>query len=293
MTTEAQITPNQGAASYCTGPKSAAGKAIVSQNATRHGFLSQRLFVGDEDPEEFQALVGDLNTSLAPIGTLELALVEKIAVIMWRQRRLVSAESAALTLQREPVRIVKAMNAELLRGYGNEVRTDHLKPFDAEREQWCRAALAEFEALEILDLPTIEASAPHLYGQLVEDAEGEDVAEYTAQLKGGIEGFLIELAQWCRKELMEADARPHFHTVADIVRDRSLVLSGEALELFSRYQTTLDSHLYKAMRAFRDTQAARLRTFEAKPVPPVPPLAPVAQPVPADCRRMTIVAEAD
>jgi hypothetical protein len=287
MTTEAPTTP-LAVSSPCTGPKSATGKAIVSQNATRHGFLSQRLFVGDEDPSEFQSLVDDLNNSLSPVATLEFALVEKIAVIMWRQRRLVRAESAALTLQREPVKIVKAMNAEL-RGYGNEVRADHLKPFDVEREVWCRAALAEFEALEIMDLPTLEAEAPHIYGQLVEDAEGEDLAQFAAKLEGGLEGFLIELAQWCRKELKEADDRPHLHSVANLVRDRSLVLSGETLELFSRYQTTLDSHLYKAMRAFRDTQEARLRTLEAKKLPPSDA---VAQPVRADARRMTIVAEA-
>lgn len=288
MTTKVHATPCHGKASSCTGPKSAAGKTIVSQNATRHGFLSQRLFVGDEDPSEFQALVDDLNASLSPVGTLEFALVEKIAVIMWRQRRLVRAESAALSLQREPVKIVKAMNAELHRSYGNEVQIDHLMPFETAREQWCRAALAEFEALEVLDLPTLEEKAPHLYGQLVEDAEGEDIAHFTAKQKGGLEGFLINLVQWCQKELKEADDRPHLHSVADLVRDRSLVLTGEMLELFSRYQTTLDSHLYKAMRALRDTQEARLRTLEEKPLPLS---GAVTQPVQSDGRRMTTVAE--
>lgn len=265
MTVEADSM--NGSINFCTGPKSPAGKAVVSQNATRHGFLSRRLFVGDEDPSEFQALVDDLATSLNPLGTLELALIEKIAVIMWRQRRLVCAESAALTLQRQPVRVVKTMNAELLRGYGSEIKADHLGPYDADREQWCRAALAEFELLENMDFATLEAKAPTLYGQLVEDAEGEDLAKFTVKLKGGIEGFLLELVQWCRTELKEADARPDLHVVADLVRDRSLVLSGDTLDLFSRYQTTLDSHLYKAMRALRDTQEARLRMLESKPVP--------------------------
>ena len=266
MTFEAQIRPIPTTANVCTGPKSAAGKVIVSQNATRHGFLSRRLFVGDENPAEFQALVDDLTASLNPVGTLELALVEKIAVIMWRQRRLVRAETAALTLQRQPVRIVKAMNTELLRGYGNEVKAEQLKPFDAEREHWCRAALAEFEALESMDLPTLEATAPYIHAQLVEDAEGEDLAQFAEKLNGGVEGFLLELTRWCRTELKEADARPQLHAVADLVRDRSLILSGDTLELFSRYQTTLDSHLYKAMRALRDTQEARLRILEAAPM---------------------------
>ena len=249
-----------------TGPRSAAGKAIVSRNAVRHGFLSGKLLIGDEDPAEFELLVDGLTSSLKPVGTLELALIEKIAVIMWRQRRLVRAESAALSLQQQPMQIVKAVNAELRRGYGHEVTAEHMNPFDADRERWCRAALAEFEALEIMDVPTMEATAPQLYGQLIEDAEGEDLSKFLSNRKGGIEGYLLELVQWCRSEISEADGRPNIHAVADLVRDRFLVLAGDTLELFSRYQTTLDSHLYKAMRALRDTQEARLRILEAKPV---------------------------
>ena len=252
------------AAHTSTGPRSVAGKAIVSQNAVRHGFLSCKLFIGDEDPAEFEILVDDLTSSLKPVGTLELALIEKIAVIMWRQRRLVRAESAALSLQQQPTQVAKAVNAELRGEYGNEVKADHMSPFDTDREQWCRAALAEFEALEIMDVPTMEATAPHLYGQLGEDAEGEDLSKFLSNRKGGIEGYLLELVQWCRSEISEADGRPNIHAVADLVRDRFLVLAGDTLELFSRYQTTLDSHLYKAMRALRDTQEARLRIVEAK-----------------------------
>lgn len=250
----------------CTGPRSAEGKAIVSQNATRHGFLSRRLFVGDEDPTEFHALFDDLSASLNPVGTLELALVEKIAVILWRQRRLVRAETAALTLQQQPLRIAKAMNSELLRSYNNEVRVEQLTQFDSDCERWCRAALEEFEMLETMDLATLRASAPHLYGQLVEDAEGEDLVRFTDKLEGGIASYLAELAQWCRAELREAEARPHLHAIADHLRARSLVLANDTLELFARYQTTLDSNLYKAMRGLRDTQEARLRSIEVKPI---------------------------
>ena len=254
-------------ANQSTGPQSAAGKAKVSQNAVRHGFLSCKLFIGDEDPGEFELLVDDLTSSLKPVGTLELALIEKIAVIMWRQRRLVRAESAALSLQRQPTQVAKAVNAELRRGYGNEVKAEHMEPVDAGCQQWCRAALAEFEALETMDVATLQATAPHLYGQLIEDAEREELPQFIANHKGGLEGYLLELVQWCRSEISEADGRPKIHAVADLVRDRFLVLAGDALELFSRYQTTLDSHLYKAMRALRDTQEARLSILEAKPVP--------------------------
>jgi hypothetical protein len=73
------------------GVKTAEGKAIVKYNALRHGLLAKEVVVttgeGAEDPEEFNALLADVKTQLAPVGTLEEMLVEKIAVAYWRLRR--------------------------------------------------------------------------------------------------------------------------------------------------------------------------------------------------------------
>ena len=44
------------------------------------------------------------------------------------------------------------------------------------------------------------------------------------------------------------------------------MLPAGTLEILSRYQTTLDNQLYKALRALREAQEWRLKTIE--PVPP-------------------------
>ncbi len=73
------------------GVKTADGKAIVKYNALKHGLLAKEIVVtvgdGAENPEEFNALLEDLQTQLAPAGTLEEMLVEKVAVAYWRLRR--------------------------------------------------------------------------------------------------------------------------------------------------------------------------------------------------------------
>ncbi|MHC4509558.1 MAG: hypothetical protein ACYTAO_11460, partial [Planctomycetota bacterium] len=73
------------------GVKTADGKAIVKYNALKHGLLTKEVVItvgdGAENPKEFQALVDDLQTQLAPSGTLEEMLVEKVAVAYWRLRR--------------------------------------------------------------------------------------------------------------------------------------------------------------------------------------------------------------
>lgn len=257
-----RVTANRANARLSTGPKSAGGKAVTSKNATRHGLLSGRLILDDEDPDEFEALITDLCHSLRPVGIAEATLVERLAVTIWRQRRLVRSETAAISLTREPVPTAKAVSDELRRGYGVEVAPQDLEPFNSDREDWCRTAIAEMEALEEIDLRSIQAQAPTIYEQLLNDAEGTTPEQFLAGHTGGIAMYIGELMLWCRKELREAEARPQLLAIAKLVRERSLVLPPGALEVLARYQTMLDNQLYKALRALREAQEWRLRTLE-------------------------------
>ncbi|MHC4462182.1 MAG: hypothetical protein ACYS30_12250 [Planctomycetota bacterium] len=73
------------------GVKTPEGKAIVKYNALKHGLLAKEAVItvgeGAESPEDFNALLEDLKTQLAPAGTLEEMLVEKVAVAYWRLQR--------------------------------------------------------------------------------------------------------------------------------------------------------------------------------------------------------------
>ena len=97
---EKQLVANQKNAGVSTGPQTGAGKAVASGNAIRHGIFSSQLVLADEEPDHFHALVAALQNDLRPVGALELTLVERIAVSIWRQRRLVQAETAKLELAR-------------------------------------------------------------------------------------------------------------------------------------------------------------------------------------------------
>ena len=84
-----------------TGPRTATGKAKASGNSLKHGLLSRNLIIPGEDLADFEALLAQLMAEEQPVGTLEAALVERLAVCLWRLRRAVTAESASLHLQRE------------------------------------------------------------------------------------------------------------------------------------------------------------------------------------------------
>ena len=76
-------------------PTETAGTEITRFNALRHGVLSRYTVLPWEDADEYHALVAALVAEHAPQGPTEEHLVEELAGILWRKRRLRLAEAAA------------------------------------------------------------------------------------------------------------------------------------------------------------------------------------------------------
>jgi hypothetical protein len=100
MSTKRQIQANQRNALVSTGPVTSQGKALVSQNAVKHGIFAKDLLItagdGKEDAQEYQELLNGIILSLNPVGQMECLLVEKIAVDYWRLRRVLRFESGSI-----------------------------------------------------------------------------------------------------------------------------------------------------------------------------------------------------
>ena len=84
-----------------TGPRTIAGKTRSSQNSSKHRIFSKVVLLKDEPRDEFESLLNGLRNDLQPIGTLETVLVDKLAALLWRQRRLLIAEGAEIRKGRE------------------------------------------------------------------------------------------------------------------------------------------------------------------------------------------------
>jgi hypothetical protein len=100
MATEKQIKANKKNALMSTGPRTPEGKALVSQNAIRHGIFARDLVIdtgdGKEDEDEYLELLYGLMDSLRPAGQMELLLVEKVACDYWRLRRVLRYETGSI-----------------------------------------------------------------------------------------------------------------------------------------------------------------------------------------------------
>ena len=235
-----------------------------ARNAIRHGLRSDRHLLDGEDPNEFNVLQSEMIAALAPVGALELSLAERIVLAIWRQRRLSRAETAAIALERRPADLVDGLRMRTPYGERDGISKDCLEPFDEELAAWCRSVFEEGLAFEGQTLTELQNHAPKVWAHLAECAEEdrETPAEYISGFSNGLGEYLSSLSDWCRQQLRAADKRPEQLRIVEHLREQRLVLPLKQLEVFARYQTTLDNQLYKALRAFREAQEWRLKSLD-------------------------------
>ena len=97
MATAAQQRANKENAQHSTGPRTAEGKQRSSQNALKHGLCALDPLIPGEDPEAFQEHFCEIELDLKPASAIESNLVEQIADVSWRLKRLSRIEAALIT----------------------------------------------------------------------------------------------------------------------------------------------------------------------------------------------------
>jgi hypothetical protein len=75
------------------GPRTSNGKERSKYNAVKHGIFSKVVVLEGEPRGTFDRLLSELFSDLQPVGELERILVEKIAILVWRYRRLIVTEA--------------------------------------------------------------------------------------------------------------------------------------------------------------------------------------------------------
>ena len=260
-----QLIANQNNAKKSTGPVTLRGKQTVANNALKHGVFSKSLILSDEDPTEYKSLLDQLLQELHPSGLLEQTLVERIALTLWRQRRLVRAETANIESGRSTKQIVIAVNQELDLSYtSRELKESDLIPFDAMHYEWCESILSELNGLfeqTSLDLNKIKDIAPHVYQQLQSDAQ--DLALSPVKFLQDYDqpfDYFDSLRDYCLKEIQKKHQHQMVSAVAELVKSKHVILKEKLRDSLCKYQVMLDNELYKAMKALRDAQEWRMNS---------------------------------
>ena len=266
MPSPKRVQANKINARASTGPKTTRGKAVSKANSVRHGILSQELMLPHENPAEFDELLGALIAELHAVGTLECTLVERIAVAIWRQRRVVRAERQDIQRQNAsavdgggsnnigPHKIVLMNDSAVIR------HTLAAEPFASnlvalEREARMLPAFVHMSFGQYTE-------AFPLFSRILPAPTAEEASRPFAEVDlTKMYGPPLELqAQWLPAILDAQRAGAKLQAERSALQAASTPTNAESL---ARYQAALDNEWYKAMRAFREARQYRLRTLDS------------------------------
>ena len=96
MASEAQILANRRNAQKSTGPRTAEGKAAVSQNAVKHGLTADKDVIFSENQADFELYREQILAELDPASPMESMLAERIVSLSWRLKRASRIQNQAI-----------------------------------------------------------------------------------------------------------------------------------------------------------------------------------------------------
>jgi hypothetical protein len=243
-------------------------------NAARHGLRAASLVLPWEDPREFAGLREELAAEHAPQGPAETALVDELAGILWRLRRVHVAEAAAWRsgLRRTLARYngqEELISAALPAGTGADTAAGALAVTGPEREVVAEArdarqvTAAARRALAILDGggEVAEALAVLLDGTRdwwAEHVEGEDVEPDDPEaLREFLTGTVLRWSQ----------SRELVLTNREAVRAQAVgaAFDGGRLDLVGKYEVHLHRSLGRVLAMLVSLQERR-KTVRAEVV---------------------------
>jgi len=275
-----QIAANRENAKKSTGPKSAAGKALVAMNSVAHGIYSVSPVIEDmESARDWKRYRAAMLTSLAPVGMLETTLAERIILTGWRQRRVARYETEQIRLTQEGAKehvgkwefnfdkneADKAVE-EILSGaewrrrtWGSLERFAEANDGDIFSERDSEDLLGQFHdhlGLETSlgdywqQLPEQEAWTVGLIRQLVRslaDQHGKNFDDLLAAIR---QKATVEFVQYGRA------ANKVKHEL-DVYRRENLLPDDETLERIQRYEAHLSRMFHRDLHELQRLQAIR------------------------------------
>ncbi len=257
-----------------TGPKTLAGKARAAKNALQHGILSREVVIrsgaGAENSAEYAALHAALRDDLDPRGALEELLVEKLAAVTWRWRRVLRFEAGAIRADSdEPV---SAESLKLLQRLEEEV--EYQTEFERELTPEKLNARKPSEGFAVWLLHALDRQGIDV--DVMFDLEGADLEE-RAWTKADLERALRAYAEQIGTESLEHalwDVRFKMTKTLYALRPQVVALRlkhereallaslpyGEQLERLIKYEATLSREMERTL-----SQLERARALRSQP----------------------------
>ncbi len=253
-------------------PTDSAGTEVTRFNALKHGILSRYTVLPWEDEDEYQVLVDALVVEHVPSGPTEEHLVEELAGILWRKRRLRLAEGAVYRrglkyALRPHSETTEAALVHLDAGEQTERTIEAIRATPEETRQ-DEKVLGEDRAMTEKALKLLRAGKPGAYEKAIEALQPDTRQAWEEQLEewepddheDGQEPYAADAASLQR--YLETEICPWYETRSKELENRPLIHAqafGEALDPdrlqgLARYEVHLDRKLERTL-----TMLIRLR----------------------------------
>ena len=176
MASPPQIAANRRNAAKSTGPKTAAGKAVVARNALRHGLTAKAVVLFDEKSDDFVAFLRVLHAIYQPADAIEEELVERIVLCAWRLRRAARVEAGMIDEAVEQLENWRIENIRCGRAFGvASVGLGRLMHYESAVDRALRRAQMQLERRQAQRRG--EAVAPPVAVEVVGLEGADDLAE--------------------------------------------------------------------------------------------------------------------
>lgn len=273
--TAKMLAANRTNARKSTGPRSEEGIRNSSRNALQHGIFPKLSEASmrdmGENPEDYEKLREELYRTFQPEDGFEQMLVEGMAQLGWRGRRLIRAESGRAASQRRKLEIDRTLarygrgsaHERLLKLHGfpkfgfagmadsvekcdrmlgllHRIRAGVLEGGFSEQDMLLlfQTAYGESGAMGDVDLrPRYE-----MYRKAAQSGEPGDEAELRKSFVAGVDA---EIAAYERlRELLTARDLE----ATDSMKDAELLPGGELLRAIAQYESGLDRQFDRKLR---------------------------------------------
>jgi hypothetical protein len=297
MVSEKQLEANHQNALRSTGPKTEDGVEAVRFNALRHGLRSVQTVVPGEEADAWEAHRAGVVDDLKPLGAVELALAEQVAVKLWRLGRVILFEANAIGDAQDPEELAHSHEKSNKRGYGGPARTDIPTREDLQKAKDALNKAKEALATQETALQQLESLAAMADKELIEDWSIYEPLKHALRLgekevdgvfkdeeepfkarhlramlrmRGNVEETTTAIvAHWrdekiaeLREKAAKADRnvkalRTRYKGAIERRRRAMVIPNDFALEKIQRYEAHLERGLHKALERLQALQEAR------------------------------------
>lgn len=246
-------------------------------NAVKHGILSRETILPHESVQDYESLLNALRAEYVPNGPTENALVEELASILWRKRRVLAAEGAQI-------------NSGIDRAMGNSLRiANTATPF---LPKITGNEFLDAESLPVREILALDADGLEQRRQAL-GAEYKAVSKARQLLTQGGRGAARKALEtlsnsltdlWYSKDrysetiyqvdrFLENEVLPHLSKEqrllenAESLRHQALgsAVAGLPFESIARYEAHLDRKFERTL-----SMLLKLKTMKAVPVDEAP-----------------------